>query len=56
MNEFKIEIVELLSTVVDIKAKDKEQAVQLAKSMYEKEEIILTSEDYVSTEIKEVIE
>lgn len=53
METFKIEIQEFLSKIIEVDAVDKEEAILKVREMYQKEEIILDSEDYVSTEIEE---
>ena len=53
METFKIEIQEFLSKIIEVDAADKEEAILKVKEMYQKEEIILDSEDYVLTEIEE---
>ncbi len=53
METFKIEVQEFLSKIIEVDAADKEEAILKVKEMYQKEEIILDSEDYVLTEIEE---
>ncbi|MFA5670022.1 MAG: DpnD/PcfM family protein [Balneolaceae bacterium] len=53
---YKIEIKELLSMIIEIKAMDIEEAISKASKMYEKEEIILGSEDFISFEIDALTE
>lgn len=53
MQTFKIEIQEVLSRIVEIESNNSEEAIATAKEMYRNEEIVLGSEDYVTTEIKE---
>lgn len=53
MKTFKIEIQEFLSKIIEIEAENIDDAVSKAKEMYQKEEIVLDSDDYVTTEIKE---
>jgi len=56
MKKFKIEIQELLSKIVEIEANNIDEAISKVKEMYQKEEAILDSDDYVTTEIKRYIE
>lgn len=50
---YKIEIRELLSRVVEIEASSAEEATDIVKEMYRREEIVLDGDDYVGTEIDE---
>lgn len=52
MNEYKVEIKEELSRVINVTANCHEEAVEKAKSMYQNEEIILNYSDIKSTEFK----
>ncbi len=56
METFKIEIQEFLSKIIEVEASNVEEAVSKVKEMYRKEEIILDSENYVTTEIEEYSE
>ncbi len=56
MEIFKIEIQEFLSKIIEIEATNKEEAISKVKEMYRKEEIVLDSDDYVTTEIEEYSE
>lgn len=51
MKAFKIEIQEFLSKIIEIHAKSEEEALDLVRDMYNNEEIILTYNDIVTTEI-----
>lgn len=53
MTTYKIEIQELLSRIIEIEAPSAEEAIDKVKEMYRTEEIVLDSDDYVSTEIHE---
>ncbi len=53
MKTFKIEIQEFLSRIVEIEAYNIDEALLKVKEMYQNEEIILDSEDFVTTEIEE---
>ena len=53
METFKIEIQEFLSTIVEIDAENVNEAVSKVKELYRNEEIVLDSNDYVTTKISE---
>ncbi|HRO08498.1 MAG TPA: DpnD/PcfM family protein [Saprospiraceae bacterium] len=53
IKKYKIEIQEFLSRIIEIEAENIDEAVSKAKKMYRNEEIVLDSEDYVTTEIEE---
>lgn len=53
METFKIEIQEFLSEIVEVEASNVEEAVSKVKEMYRNEEIVLTDNNYVTTEIEE---
>ena len=55
METFKIEIREYLATILEIEAESSEEACLKVKEMYRNEEIILTENDYITTEIDEYI-
>ena len=52
---FKVEIREMLSKVVSVEAKSKDEALEKVSRMYDECEVILTADDYESTQV-EVIE
>ncbi|MCK9331467.1 MAG: DpnD/PcfM family protein [Candidatus Cloacimonetes bacterium] len=54
MKTFKIEIKEVLSRVIDIDAKDLNDAILKARYLYDSEEIVLDAEDYSDTSIDPV--
>jgi hypothetical protein len=56
METFKIEVQEFLSRIVEIEAKNIDEAISKVKDMYQNEEIVLDSEDFVSSEIDEFSE
>ncbi len=56
METYKIEIQEFLSKIIEIEAENKEEAISKVKRMYQNEEIVLDSEDYLTTEIEEYSE
>jgi hypothetical protein len=51
MKTFEFEIKEFLSRIIEVKANTEDEALEKVKEMYQKEEIILDSSDYVDTEI-----
>lgn len=55
METYKIEIQEFLSRIIEIEAENLDEAISKAKEMYQKEEIVLDSDDYVTTEIDEYV-
>lgn len=54
MDSYKIEIQETLSRVVEIVATSAEEAIDKVREIYRDEEIVLDSDDYVETNIKEL--
>lgn len=50
MKKYSIEVMEVLSRVVDIVAEDAEEAMIIAKAMYRNCDIVLDASDYVLTE------
>ncbi|MCC6516677.1 MAG: DpnD/PcfM family protein [Chitinophagales bacterium] len=56
METFKIEIQEFLSRIVEIEAENIDDAVLKVKEMYRQEEIVLSENNYITTEIEEYIE
>ncbi len=56
METFKIEVQEFLSRIVEVEAENIDEAVSKVKELHRKEEIVLTDNDYVTTEIEEYIE
>ena len=54
MKEFKIEITEFLSKIVEVKANNVDEAIEKVKIMYDEETIILDSNNFVNKEIKMV--
>lgn len=53
METFKIEVQEFLSKIVEIDAENINNAISKVKELYRNEEIVLDSDDYVTTEIDE---
>ena len=52
--KIKIEITETLQRIVEVETDNVSDAITKVKDLYKKEEIILDSNDYISTEIKVV--
>ncbi|HCJ51127.1 MAG: protein dpnD [Shewanella vesiculosa] len=52
MKTFEIEIKETLSKIIEIQANSIEDAIKKATLLYNNEEIILSSDDYLDTEIE----
>lgn len=52
--KIKIEITETLQKTIEIEADNVSDAISKVKNLYRKEDILLDSNDYVSTEIKVV--
>jgi hypothetical protein len=50
METFKIEIRETLSRIIEVKANSEDEAFSKIKDLYQNEEIVLNSDDYVDTE------
>ena len=48
---YKVEIKETLSRIIDIEADSEEGAIEKVRKQYMKEEIVLSADDYVETEI-----
>ena len=51
MKTFEIEIKETLSRIVKVKAKTENEAFAIVKQMYNNEDVILDSDDFVDVEI-----
>ncbi len=56
METFKIEVMEILSRIVEVKAESLEEALSLIWQEYYKEIIVLDYSDHVTTEIKSFID
>jgi len=52
MEKFKVEIQEFLSRIIEVEAETKDEAISKVRELYRNEEIVLDSNDYVSTEIE----
>ena len=48
---YKVEIKETLSRIIDIEADNEEGAIREVKKQYMNEDVVLNSEDYIDTEI-----
>lgn len=51
MTKYKVEITETLQRVIEVQAQSAKDAVELIKQKYKNQEIILSENDYVDTEI-----
>ncbi|MDX8391369.1 MAG: DpnD/PcfM family protein [Mariprofundaceae bacterium] len=51
MKKFEFEIIETLSRVVSVKALSEDAAYKTVKRMYQEEDVVLDSSDYVDTKI-----
>ena len=54
MTNYKIEIQELLSRIIEIEARSVEEAIDKVREMYRAEEFVLDGDDWVGTEIDEL--
>ena len=50
MKKYSIEILEVLSRIVEVEASDEEEAIEQVRQMYRKCDIVLDDSDYVETE------
>jgi len=48
---YKVTVYETLAREVEVEAKDRAEAERIVTKMYHAEEIVLTSEDYLGTDI-----
>lgn len=51
MKTYKVEVKEVLSRTISIKAENKQEAIQKIEAMYKKEEIVLDADDFILKEI-----
>lgn len=51
MKKYSIEVMEILSRVVDVEAVDENDAIERVRQMYRKCQIVLDDSDYKETEI-----
>lgn len=56
MKKYKVEITETLQRVIEVQAQSAKDAIELIRQKYKKEEIVLSENDYISTEIDLLIE
>ena len=56
MKKYKVEIKETLQRVIEVLAQSAKDAIELIRQKYKKEEIVLSENDYISTEIDLLIE
>ncbi len=56
MKKYSIEVLEVLCRIVEVEASDEEEAVEKARQMYRKSEIVLDASDYKMTEISVIDE
>lgn len=54
MNQYKVEITEILQKIIEIKAENKEDASHKAMKMYKNEEVILDNNDFIDVNFKNV--
>ena len=47
---FQVEIVETLSTIVDVVAEDEQSALLKAQEMYRNEQVVLYPDDFIDTQ------
>ena len=51
MKKYSIEVLEVLSRIVEVEASDEKEAIEQERQMYRKCEIVLDDSDYKMTEI-----
>ena len=51
MKKYSIEVLEMLSRIVEVEASDEEDAIEQVRQMYRKCEIVLDDSDYKVTEL-----
>ena len=51
MKKYCIEVLEVLSRIVEVEASDEEEAIELVRQMYRRCDIVLDDSDYKVTEI-----
>lgn len=54
MEEFVIEVCEMLIGKVRVRAEDEESALNIVRKMYEQEKIVLSADDFVSVDFSNV--
>jgi hypothetical protein len=50
MKKYSIEVLEVLSCIVEVEASDEEDAIEQVRQMYRKCDIVLDDSDYIETE------
>ncbi len=50
MKKYSIEVLEVLSRIVEVEASDEEDAIEQVRQMYRKCDIVLDDSDYIETE------
>ena len=50
MKKYSIEVLEVLSRIVEVEASDEDDAIERVRQMYRKCEIVLDDSDYIETE------
>lgn len=53
MNTFMVEIKETLAKVIEVQAETIEEAISIVDDLYKNEKIVLNTNDFIDTEIKE---
>ena len=51
LKKYSIEVLEVLSRIVEVEASDEEEAIELVRQMYRRCDIVLDDSDYKVTEI-----
>ena len=54
MGEFEVEITEILSKKIKLKAKDQHEACKIAKKAYENCEIVLGADDFIEVKFNTI--
>lgn len=54
MKNYKVEILETLTRIVEVKANSKEEAESIIKKKYDNQEIVLDAGDHIGTDINEI--
>ncbi len=56
MKKYSIEVMEVLSRIVEVEATDEDEATEKVRQMYRNCEIVLDDSDYIQTEISAIDE
>jgi len=51
MKKYRIEVIEVLSRIVETEAENEDNAVEMVRQMYRNCDIVLDASDYIETEI-----